>query len=140
MIKEIKSIPTGIKVMSIIYYIGAIIAIFMGIFGLVVGTLLGFILKISSGNNPFGRPVFYLLAGSILIFGIITFFVARGLQNLKLWARIIAILLSTCGVILAITGMVQGFVVQNIPFLIIHLLLSGYLLFSKKVKVAFSKN
>ena len=125
--------PTGVKVISVLYYIAAIVFLILGI-GLIIGS--------SSIGESF--PMFEVLAGFLIIGGIVSiaiailfFFVGRGLWKTKNWARITAIVISVLSIIGAIMGMVQGDIGGNIISLIIHLIIGGYLLFSKSVKKSF---
>jgi hypothetical protein len=70
--------------------------------------------------------------------GVLAFFVARGLWKAKSWARVIAIIFSVLGVLMAIIAIVQGNISGNIFSLVVHGVIGGYLLFSKGVKQAFA--
>lgn len=85
---------------------------------------------------------FFIMIGIIaLALAVLTFFVARGLWKGKKWARIVAIILAALGIINSITnlggGTIIGVLIWNLIFLVIQLVIGGYLLFGKKVKAVF---
>ncbi len=130
-------VPVGAKIISVLYYISAVVLVILGILLLVgagmVGSLLGSIPRI----GVFGTSLFIVLGIIMIALGVLCFFVGRGLWKGKQWARIVAIILAILGIIGAVMGMVQGNVSGNIVSLIIHLIIGGYLLLSKGVKQAF---
>lgn len=129
----VKEIPTGVKVISIFYYIGAAFATIGGILFLVstafMSTLFTSIIPTTLGSGLF------IFAGIIILaFGILDFFIAKGLWNVKKWARILVIVLS-CLVVL--TGLTSISSIVSVISIVISGLIGGYLIFSKKVKAAF---
>ncbi|MFA5953509.1 MAG: DUF2127 domain-containing protein [Candidatus Pacearchaeota archaeon] len=130
-----KYIPVGVKVISILYYIGVV--------GLVALAILSFI-----GTKAIGliMPVPELLTSSILIvmgiiflaFAVLSFFIGYGLWKSQKWARIVAIIFAIIGVIMYIISLVGQFTVSPLIMLIIDSAIAGYLLFAKEVKKAFA--
>ena len=130
---EGEGIPTGVKVISVLYYIGAV-------FELIVAVLL----FVGSGALKNKVPLLaflgpFLIIGGIALIGlaVLSFFVGRGLWKGKKWARIVAIIFAVIGVLFAILGMIQGQIVGNILGLVISAGIGAYLLFSSSVKSAF---
>jgi hypothetical protein len=128
-----KQVPTGVKVISVLFYIGAALTVLGGIALLIGGGLLGGLVSLSEipliGALGAGVAV---LAGIIYIaLGVLMFFVGRGLWKGANWARIVAI-------ILAIIGLLSSIMSIAIISIIIDAAVAGYLLFSKDVKAAFS--
>ena len=131
---EGESVPTGVKVISVLYYIGAVVELLLGItlfFG--AGAL-----KTKVPFLTFLGP--FLIIGAVILIGIavLSFFVGRGLWKGQKWSRIVAIVFAALGVLLAIVGMVQGQIASNVVGLVISAAVGGYLLFSSDVKAAFS--
>ena len=127
-------VPTGVKVISVLYYIGAV-------FELIIAVLL----FVGSGAIKTQVPLLavlgpFLIIGGIILIGlaVLSFFVGRGLWKGQKWSRIVAIIFAVIGVLFAILGMVQGQVAQNILGLVISGAIGGYLLFSGDVKSAFA--
>ena len=132
-----KVIPTGIKVISVLYYIGAVLGIIISILFFVGGKLLSSITSQIPVIGALGSMLFIVGGVITLIFGILGFFIGRGLWKGRNWARVVAIIFSILGIITAIIMMIRGNIMSNIPNLIVQLVISGYLLFSSKVKEAF---
>src|SRR3989338_6323527 len=122
---EVSTIPTGIKVISVLYYIGAV-------FELIIAVLL----FVGSGALKTKVPLLavlgpFLIVGGIILLGlaVLSFFVGKGLWKGKRWARIAAIIIAVLGVLLALVGMLQGQIASNILSLVISAAMGGYLLF-----------
>ena len=133
------SVPTLVKVISVLYYIGAALSIIMA---LVMFFGAGAIDSIPGMDAMGGLTGIFsglmIVLGVIMIgFAVLAFFIARGLWKGRNWARIVAIILAILGVLSAIISLVQGSW-SNIIGLIIHGAIGGYLLFSKDVKAAFA--
>ena len=129
-----EQVPTGVKVISILYYIGAV-------FELIIAVLL----FVGSGALKTKVPLLavlgpFLIVGGIILIGlaVLSFFVGRGLWKGQKWTRIVAIIFAVLGVLLALIGMLQGQIVSNILGLVISAAMGGYLLFSSDVKAAFA--
>ena len=137
-----KQIPTLVKTISVLYYIGAIYYFFWS-FGyplkieLTHGVdMLTFILKL-----PYPAPptIFNIIYG-ILITGLVflEFFVAKDLWRGKNWARISVIIFSIIGILIGIFLLIQGKIqwdfFDGIFTILTSGLIGGYLLLSKKVK------
>jgi len=133
-----KEVPTGVKVLSIIYYIAAALSLIAAI-GLFVGA--GFAGGILSSLGipllaALGSGLFVAAGIFILIFAILDFFIGRGLWKAQGWARVLAIIFSALGALMGLMGLFSGSV-SSIVGLIIHILVLWYLIFSKEVKNAF---
>ena len=132
-------VPTGVKVISVLYYIGAVLSLILGIICIVASAYAGSLLGgVTEGLGFLGASLFIILGIIMIGFAVLSFFVGRGLWKAQSWARIVAIILSALGVVNALIGMVQGEIAGNIISLIVGLVIGGYLLFSKNVKEAFA--
>ena len=127
-------VPTGVKIISVLYYIGAVLELILGIalfFG--AGAL-----KTKVPFLAFLGP--FLIIGAVILIGlaVLSFFVGRGLWKAQKWSRIVAVIFAVIGVLFAIIGMIQGNIASNIVGLVGSAAIGGYLLFSGGVKSAFS--
>ena len=127
-------VPTGVKVISVLYYIGAVFEVIIGILFFVGAGALKAKIPFLAVLGPF------LIVGGIILIGlaVLSFFVGRGLWKAQKWARIVAIIFAVLGVLFAVLGMVQGQVAGNILGLVISGAIGGYLWFSSSVKAAFA--
>ena len=127
-------VPTGVKIISVLYYIGAVFELIFGILLFVGSGALKAKVPLLAFLGPF------LIIGGIALVGlaVLSFFVGRGLWKGQKWSRMVAVIFAALGVLLAIVGMVQGQIASNIVGLVISAAVGGYLLFSSDVKTAFS--
>ena len=131
---EGQSVPTGVKIISVLYYIGTFFELIFGI-----------LLFIGSGSIKSKVPFLaflgpFLIIGGIFLVGlaVLSFFVGMGLWKGQQWSRIVAIVFAALFALLSIFGMVQGQIASNMIGLVINLAVGGYLLFNNNVKNAFS--
>jgi len=132
-------VPFGVKIIAILYYIGAVLGVIFGLIFLVVGTgIMGS--KLIPLLGALGAGLFIAAGIVILGLGVFDFFIGRGLWKAKSWARIVVIVFAALAILGTITSMmVQGKIVGSGVFnLITQLVICGYLLFSKSVKQAFA--
>jgi hypothetical protein len=139
-----KKIPTGVKAVSILFYIGAILCVIMAIsmiFG--ANTIITSMLASNPGMGlesiPQGMMITVIIVIGILAVGagVFSFFIGRGLWKLKQWARITAIVLSIVGFLSVIISIVLHFQLTQILSFVIDGFIGGYLLFNKEAKEAF---
>ena len=132
------SVPTGVKIISVLYYIGAGFGILFGILFFVGAGFLGAVASQIPLLGAFGKSLF-IVVGIILIgLSVLSIFVGRGLWKGKNWARIVAIIFAALGAIMAIVSIVGGSIANGISSLAVQLLIGGYLLLNSSVKSAFS--
>lgn len=131
-----REIPTGVKVVSIIYYIAAVVIILSGIIFLTGASFVSEQLQNNQVISAIGQSGLVVIGIIVIIAGIIAFLLGRYLWLGRNWARIIIIILSVLSIISAIANIVNGYPLRIIN-LLIHALIAGYLLFSKDVKSAF---
>jgi len=132
------NVPTGVKIIAVLDYIGAALLLLLGI-GMLIGA--GQLSSILAAVPIIGGWI----SGFIIVFAIIlialavlAFFIGRGLWKGQNWARIVSIIFAIIGVVFAVIGMVQGNISGNIISLIINAIIGGYLFFSNDVKEAFA--
>ena len=135
-------IPTGVKIISVIYYISAFL---FALFGLLIIIGSNAIINYLVTAAPELATVKYgtLLAIGVIVgilmigVGVLSFFIGKGLWRLKQWARIIAIIFGILGLFSTIFSMASGFIVTQIVSLLVDGFITGYLLFNKDVKKLF---
>ena len=128
------NVPGGVKVISVLYYIGAILAIIFGIMFLFgAGALSSFPLF-----GALGAGLFVFASILMIILGILGFFVGRGLWRGRNWARVVAIIFAVIGVVMAVSSMISGDVSGNLFSFIFNVIVGGYLWFNGNVKRAFA--
>ena len=137
-VDTVKSVPAGVKVISVLYYIGSIFGLlFALLFFFGAGAISSFTDQIPV-LSAFGTGLFIIAGVITLAFSILGFFVARGLWKGKNWTRIFVIILSILGILMGIFLLTQGNIISNVSNIIINLIIGGYLLFSHSVKEAFT--
>lgn len=128
-----KEVPVGVKIVSVLYYIGATILAIIGI-GLLFGdeTIMGMLpMAIETVGALVAIGVFYL------VLSVIGFFVARGLWKPQSWARIVTIILSVLGFVGGINSIANGDISGGIIAMIVEAIIGSYLMFNTEVKRAF---
>lgn len=133
-----KKVPVGVKVISVLYYIGAVFGVLFGILFMAGAGLMGTLATQIPGLGLLGSGLF-VVGGLVMIgIGVLGFFVGRGLWKAHAWARIVAIVFAALGILMAIISMVQGNIASNLFGLVLNLAIGGYLLLSSDVKAAFA--
>jgi uncharacterized protein YacL len=142
-----KQIPTPVKVVSVLYYIGAVYYA-LKVFGFEGGITLAAGVDIISSvwkRIPFHELNFISndtgLTGTIiyiLIFGvaILEFFVAKDLWKGRNWARIMMIIFSVIGILIGVFSFIK-YPFDAVFTLLTNGLIAGYLIFSRKTREAF---
>jgi len=127
-------VPTGAKVISVVYYLFAV-AFLVGGIGVFIGSSI--LSQVLESLGPFAA-VAGTVAGTVLILlSILHFFIARGLWTGANWARIVAIIFAAIGVASSLSSIITGNF-GSIVTLAIHLIVGGYLLLNKRVKATFN--
>jgi len=132
-----KEIPIGVKIISIVYYVAAGLALIMAIMlftgAAYVNSILGSIPLINI-LGILGSGLFVFGGIASLLSGVLSFFIGRGLWKLKNWARIFVIIFACIGVLIGIFSLFSW---GAIVMLAVNGAIGGYLIFSKEVKEAF---
>ena len=136
----VKVVPTGVKIIGILYYIsagmltlGALSILFFGM------KILESLSGILSTLGSLGFAIAVVVSIIMLGFALLDFFIGRGLFKLKNWARIVVIIFSIIGFLLTLIGIGQAAIWFTLIGLILNGLVGGYLIFSKTVKAAFAQ-
>ncbi len=136
-----KNVPTGVKVISILYYIGTAFGVLFGLLFIFGGSIAGAI--ISQLETGLGISA-ALLGGLLIVLGIITlafavlsFFIARGLWKAQNWARILAGIFAILGALSSLASLIQGNF-GSVVFLAIEGFIAYYLFMNEDVKAAFA--
>ena len=144
-----KEMPTGVKVISVLYYIGAAFSFLFGLLLIVGGAFIGAILgETLASLSALGSGLFIVLGIALLGFGVLDIFIGRGLWKGQNWTRIAAIVFAIFGVLGGINSLISGLTnFQTIGAfsifvafvqLAVSLLIGGYLAFAHEVKEAFA--
>jgi hypothetical protein len=133
-IKGSKKLPVGVQIISVLYYIGAVLGV---VFGLLFVSASGYLASMIPELAGLGAGLFVFLGILLIGVGVLGFFVGRGLWGLKPWARIFAIILAALGILSAIYSMITNFSFGNIVSILIHGFIGYYLLLNKEAKRAF---
>ena len=144
-----KIMPTGVKVISVLYYIGAAFSFLFGLLLIVGGAFIGAILgETLASLSALGSGLFIVLGIALLGFGVLDIFIGRGLWKGQNWTRIAAIVFAILGVFGGINSLISGLTnFQTIGAfsifvafvqLAVSLLIGGYLAFAHEVKEAFA--
>ena len=133
-----KNIPAGVKIIAVLFYIGAVLFLISGTLSIAgLGLPQENLTGAAVGVPQLGRG--FEVVGGIISIGlaVFVFFVGLGNWKLRRWARISAIVLSVIGIIISLISMIGGGIVGNLITLIIYAGIGGYMLFSKDVKEVF---
>ncbi len=125
--RQDEELPFFVKVISTLYYIGAVLSFFYAVMALIAGAFI----------SAFGTVITIIAAVALTGLGILNIFIGRGLRARKNWARITAIVLA---VISVLSGFVNVFKGQWIAIVTIMIggIIAGYLLFSTEAKKTFT--
>ncbi len=133
-VKGFKEVPIGVKIISVLYYIGAVLILILGI------------LMIPGWRSTFFREGYIIIGIFFIALAVFIFFVGRSFWKCQKWARISAIVLTIIGIVISILELTVAEIVPRLPartisniiFLIVNIVIGSYLWFSKDVKAAFS--
>ena len=130
-----EKIPSGVKVIAVLYYISAAL---LFIFGILAMALPGIVPL----PAPFAvaQGVIIILGLFMLLLAVLSFFIARGLWKGRQWAYFLAILLAVLGLINNIAGFfLNGYNHAALIMLVVNAAIASYLMFDKNAKAAFLK-
>ena len=124
--------PIGVKILSVLGYIGAVLTLILGLIMIFGGGAIASFLSTQIPMLAAGVVgVGLVIAGIIFVaLAVLDYFIARGLWNGQNWARILLIIF----LVLGILGSLSPFGIIQI---IIYALLIWYVGFSKEVKSFF---
>jgi hypothetical protein len=137
-----KEVPTIVKIISILNYIGAgfagLVAVMLFVGSGFLGTLLASIPALAtipylSLIGTLGSALFIFAGIMLLGMAVLSFFMARGLWRGKNWARIVQIVFCCFGIL---TGLISLSLASIVP-LAVNGAIAGYLIFNKEVKKVF---
>ena len=138
-----KNAPIGVKIISVLYIIGAVVIVLATIFLMYnVGSVIQPLsvpadsgLSISNSFDVFS--LVFIIQGTFFIgIAVLSFFAGRGLWKGKNWAKIVAIIYSIFGIIAGLGGLMKG-EISSILGLFFSAIIGGYLFFSKEVRQFF---
>ncbi len=140
MVKKVKEIPEGIKILAFVYFAGAFA---LAIFGMIAFSLADGIRNTDSatlaaanlGQMHFSTVV---IAGIFLILlAILEYLVAREILKAKAWARAIMGLLSVMSFVFAVRSIASGMYASGSSAILLNGLIVWYLFFKDSTKKFF---
>jgi hypothetical protein len=127
-----KKIPLGLKIISIFYYVSAVLLLVLAIVSL---------FKTSSLFSVLGDGIGPIISLGFFVLAFLSFFIGRGIYKAQKWSRITAISLAILAILSAISLFIRGETtteyLNGIINLVVNGFIGGYLLFNKKVKKYF---
>jgi hypothetical protein len=134
---EEKMIPTGVKVLAILDYIGAVFLALLALALIFGGGMLASFLGEIPLVGALAGGLFIVMGIIILPFAVLFFFIGRGLWKGQNWARIVSIVFAAIGLASGIFSLIAGDSL-SLGGILINGLIGWYLLFNVKVKEAFA--
>ena len=123
-----KQPPLGIKLISIYFFLGAVLDLF-------VGFMLIFSRETVINSFPsYLQDFYYILIPFQIGLGIFEYFMARALWQTKKWARMAVFIVSGFQIIMSTALMIQGNRTSSITHIMLYIIFISYLLFNKKAK------
>jgi hypothetical protein len=129
--------PAGVKVISVLYYIGAVLFVLFALLFFIGASFLGGVLAGVPFLASLGAGFFAIVGIIFLAFAVLGFFVGMGLWKLQSWARIVAIIFAIIGFVMGISDLVSGAPGSGVFSIIVNGLIGWYLLFNQEAKSAF---
>lgn len=138
--------PTGVTVIAVLAFIGAGLLTILGILAFVGGAFIGAMIGSgvqAQGSGPAGAGLGAMIGGVIgvffLIFAAVQLTCGVGLWKLKEWGRLLTIIVSAIGIVLALFNLMH-FHVFALFFVMIRIAIGGLIIWylsQPQVKAAF---
>lgn len=136
--QDVRIVPTGVKVLAVLGYIGAGFLILFGLLSIIFASFMSsFVAENAQGELALSTGFFLIIGIFLLLMGAVNIFISRGLWKGRNWARIVIIIFSIIGFVSAILSLFMGDLTSIIS-LVINGIVAAYLLFNKKVNKCFS--
>jgi hypothetical protein len=138
-----KTAPLGVKIISILNWIGAV-SLLLGAFVVMVP---GFLTMMSGEEGAMLTGIILVVLGLMwVVFGIFVMVIARGLWKGKNWTRITEIVLGGLGILNAFWTLISPrgdklitTIIISVGILLVNGIIVAYLMFNNKVKTFFKK-
>ena len=138
-IRTAREMPLGVKVLAVLGYIGAAIALIFAILFFVGASFVDTLLQ--GANVPIpagaGAAVAVVMGVLCLILAVLSYFIGRGLWRGQQWARVLVIIFSVLFFLGGVLSLIQG-IWSGLFNIIVYGIIGGYLWFNQDVKDAFS--
>jgi len=128
--------PSGVKIVSIFYYIYAVLSVLAGLFAVIAFFAMGSLLATLLSSMPNAGMLTGVLAGLAIVigivyigFGVLYFFMGKGIANRQKWAKILAIIFSILGLLSGILGLF-GEGIFNIVYSLVVLIISAFIVYT----------
>ncbi len=122
------SAPMGVKILSVLAYLGAAFTVLFGVMMMAGSALFGGFLRMMPGYSAMaglGAGIFIVMGLVMIAGGILDYFIGKGLWDGKNWARILLLVFAVLGVLGSITSF-------NLVNLVISGVIIWYLGFNKE--------
>lgn len=126
-----KNVPTGVKILAVLSYIGAAFSLIGGLLAFAGGDLLGAMIPFASVLGA-GIGIFMILVA------VLQFFVGKGLWQGQNWARILVMIFMAFGILGGLMSLFGGAYGSGLFSLIIDGFIFWYLGFKEDVKKVFA--
>ncbi len=140
MVKKIKEVPEGIKILAFVYFAGALVSAFVGMaaFSLVDGIRTSDPNVLAAANlSPSSFTTIIAVGIFLILLAIGEYFVARDILKSKVWARTVMGLLSVMSFVFGIRAMTNGMFASGISSILLNGLVVWYLFFKNSTKKFF---
>ena len=131
-----KGVPTGVKIISVFYYIGTALLLLLGLAAIFGAGAFASMLSQIGPLAALGSGMFMIMGIIAIGFSVLFFFIGKGLWNGKSWSRIVAIVLAALSILNGIYSIATG--MGGWVGLVIQIVIGLYLLLNKEVKEAFN--
>lgn len=140
MVKKIGEAPEGIKILAVVYFMGALVLMFVSSFIFNIADSIKNIdptILASAGLSIPSSGTIILIGLLFVSFSILHYFLAKGILNAKNWARIVIGAMISTAIVLGIVSIVKGAYIGSSFGIIINGLIMWYLFFKKSTKKFF---
>ena len=139
--KAKRSIPLGVKVLSILYFIGSAFIMSIGVICLLAAYyIMNHATEVQSaftaeqlgqiGSIAVLAPLFFIIGGVCILLGILDFFLGWGFWKGKSWARLLALIFSALGVVYGAIGIASSLGdLANIFIGVLNIVLNGIIIY-----------
>ena len=133
-----KIAPFGIKLISILFFLGGILLLGLGVLSIAVEGIVSAMLNQVPELAALGAGFFMLIGGFFMAFGIVYLLLGYGLWKCKKWARIIVMIIIGLGAIGSLILIVLSSYLMGGFMLLVYAFILWYLIGGKGVKEAFA--
>ena len=105
---EFKAVPTGVKLISIVYYIGSGLTFLLALVCILGGLIFASALKEIPIISSFGSILFVVFGLIFIGLGLLQMFIGKALWHGKKWARIFVVIFAVLSLISGLITVISG--------------------------------